>query len=95
MGGQKFRKKVFRPEGVTVVVSDDCDLLGDCAVPDVCSVDAVSLGPSKAEIDLEKCVGCGHCVQVCPIEAISFEFDPEVDIVGELISKVETYTTIT
>ena len=95
LGGHKFRKKVFRPEGVTVVVSDDCDLLGDCAVPDVCSVSAISLGPTKAEIDLEKCVGCGHCVQVCPIEAISFEFDPEVDIVGSLISQIETYTTIT
>ena len=27
----------------------------------------------KAEVDLEKCTGCGICVDVCPVEAIRLE----------------------
>jgi UDP-glucose 4-epimerase len=95
MGTNEFRRKVFRPEGVSVVVSDECQLLGDCAAEEVCSVGAIRLGPTKAEIDLETCVGCGHCIQVCPAGAISFEFDPEVDVVGNLVAQVEQYTDIT
>jgi ferredoxin len=58
-------------------------------------VEAITLGPIKAEIDLNKCVGCGHCMQVCPVDAISFEIDPEADVVGRLIAQVEAVTDIT
>lgn len=95
MAGEDFRKKVIRPEGVSVVVSDDCQLCGDCTEPEVCSVSAITLGSSKSEIDLEVCVGCGHCIQICPNEAISFEVDPEANIVGKLIAQVEAVTDVT
>ena len=29
----------------------------------------------KAVIDKTKCIGCGACVSVCPVEAISFDED--------------------
>jgi ferredoxin len=95
MGTDAFKKKVVRPEGVSVIVSDECQLCGDCAEPEVCSVRAIHLGPEKSIIDLDLCVGCGKCIGVCPDQAISFVFDPELDIVGSLISQVESYTDIT
>ena len=33
----------------------------------------VSLEPFVAEVDAEKCDGCGQCVEACPYEAISME----------------------
>jgi UDP-glucose 4-epimerase len=94
-GGPRFRQKVFRPEGVSVIVDDSCNLCGICAEPDVCSVNAIRLGEDQAMIDLSRCVGCGHCVQVCPSEAISFVVDPNVDVIGKLLAHVEAYTDIT
>ncbi len=94
IGNKAFKKKVFRPEGVSLVVSNDCELCGDCAEPDVCSASAISLGETKAEIDLDKCVGCCHCVTVCPNKAISVALDPEVDVVGKLLARVQEYTSV-
>jgi Fe-S-cluster-containing hydrogenase component 2 len=32
------------------------------------------------ETDLEKCIGCGKCVEICPVQAIKMEGDyPLVD----------------
>lgn len=95
LGNEDFKKKVIRPEGISLVVSDACALCGTCAEPELCSVRAIHLGPEKSIIDLDLCVGCGQCVRVCPEHAISFVFDPEVDIVRNLISEVGSYTDIT
>jgi dissimilatory sulfite reductase (desulfoviridin) alpha/beta subunit len=77
-----------------VVVRDACELCGTSAEPEVCSVRATTLGSEKVEIDLKECVGCGHCVMVCPSDAIAFELDPEVDVVGSLLAQVEPVTNI-
>jgi len=29
----------------------------------------------KATVDKDKCIGCGQCVDVCPVEAIKLEND--------------------
>lgn len=94
VGHKRFRQKVFRPEGVSLEVSDACILCGKCAEKDLCSVNAITLGPKKAEIDLDVCVGCGACVQVCPEKAISFVLDPNIDVAGKLLAKVEEYTDV-
>jgi UDP-glucose 4-epimerase len=95
LGTDDFRSRVFRPEGVSLVVGDDCALCGDCAEPEVCSVSAITLGRVKSEIDLDMCVGCGHCVATCPNNAISFELDPQVDVVGKLMAHVEAFVDVT
>jgi len=39
-----------------------------------------------AEIDKEKCLGCGACVAACPVEAISMVDDKAVVDAEECIS---------
>jgi ferredoxin len=58
-------------------------------------VSAITLGRVKSEIDLDMCVGCGHCVATCPNNAISFELDPQVDVVGKLMAHVEAFVDVT
>ena len=94
IGNKAFNKKVSRSEGVSVVVGDACVACGTCAQPEVCSASAITLGPNRAEIDLQRCVGCGHCMQVCPEGVISFVFDPEVDVGGRLLNQVEAVTSV-
>lgn len=31
-------------------------------------------------VDKEKCIGCGVCVSICPVEAISFDSDGKAKI---------------
>ena len=37
-----------------------------------------------AIVDMEKCIGCGKCVEVCPVEAIHME-DGKAQISDECI----------
>ena len=39
-------------------------------------------------VDLEKCTGCGSCVEACPLEAIKIENDKAV--VSEECTECET-----
>ncbi len=41
-----------------------CLGFGNCA--DVCKFDALHIVDGIAEVDLEKCIGCGACVKACP-----------------------------
>ena len=36
----------------------------------VCPVDAIKSGEQRIEINQEKCIGCGMCVQRCPVGAL-------------------------
>lgn len=95
LGGENFRKKVSRMDGVDVQVGPECTLCGVCADPGVCPSKAIRLGRELAEIDLGLCVGCGRCIPVCPSHAISFSIDESVDVAGRLIEQVKEVTDIT
>ena len=43
-----------------------CDM---CAA-NVCQVDAIAEQEGTYRVDRARCLGCGHCVDVCPVEAI-------------------------
>lgn len=36
----------------------------------VCPVDALQVGKKRVEINQTKCIGCGMCVQRCPVGAL-------------------------
>ncbi|MFR5701552.1 MAG: DUF362 domain-containing protein [Eubacterium ramulus] len=50
---------------------------------------AITIDERKAEIDHEKCVGCGRCVGVCPKDAVTPEFSESNDILN---CKMAEYT---
>ena len=45
-----------------------------------CSVDAIFFKNEKAQINYDKCIGCGLCVSICPFNAVKME-------IGEVLSK--------
>ncbi|MDY2986979.1 MAG: 4Fe-4S dicluster domain-containing protein [Peptoniphilus sp.] len=52
------------------VVTDNCRKCMAHPCTNVCPVNAVSVGRSRAHIDKEKCINCGRCKEACPYSAI-------------------------
>jgi ferredoxin len=94
LGIPSLRKKYVRLPGVSLGISNQCNLCGRCVEQGVCKTQAISLGTSKAVIDQQKCIGCGRCMLSCPLQAISYEIDPAVDIVPLLLKEIEKRTNI-
>lgn len=37
----------------------------------------------RPEVDAEKCVGCGECVEICPVEVYELQNEKSVVVRGE------------
>ena len=61
-------------KGPTRKVQDACNGCGVCVKAFGCP--AISLTPTKAEIDETLCQGCGVCEQVCPFEGVKVKEAP-------------------
>jgi ferredoxin len=68
--GHPFWLRQDLSEGSNMNVSDTCIGCGSC-VP-YCPMEAISLGPEKAEIDQDECVECNACfrAEVCPTDSL-------------------------
>jgi len=68
---------LLAPSGYVSEVSDECNGCGSCA-ENTCHFQAISLDEDgqKAVINLQKCMGCGVCVDVCPVGAVSLRREP-------------------
>lgn len=53
-----------------IYVTDNCRRCMAHPCTNVCPVNAVSIGKTRAHIDTEKCVKCGRCENTCPYNAI-------------------------
>jgi formate hydrogenlyase subunit 6/NADH:ubiquinone oxidoreductase subunit I len=68
---------LLAPSGYVSEVSDECNGCGSCA-ENTCHFQAIRLDEDgqKAVINLQKCMGCGVCVDVCPVGAVSLRREP-------------------
>jgi len=65
--------KAFAKSNFVARVSEGCSACGTCV--DRCFFHALSLpdGADSAEVDEDRCVGCGVCTVTCPTEALYLE----------------------
>jgi len=68
---------IMAPSGYVAEVNDDCNGCAACA-NGTCKFNAISMDDraQKAVINEAKCMGCGVCVDVCPVDAISLRREP-------------------
>jgi len=83
-----------RMPGLIVSVSEACTLCGACVQACYGGERVIRLGNERAEID-ERCLGCGKCIPACPEGAISIEYDPQVDIIQQLLGRISQRVQIT
>ncbi|MGD8792871.1 MAG: 4Fe-4S binding protein [Anaerolineae bacterium] len=91
LGPSAFWETVVRLPGLEVIVNDDCAGCGTCV--QVCPAGAVQVVGGRAQIT-EACKGCGRCVAACPGRAITLQLAERVDVVAQLLARVEARTDI-
>jgi len=85
-GNSDYKKVSKRMEGVTVTTDPEkCTGCGKCFK--VCIVNGLKLVKGKAQQIQKNCVGCGNCETVCPSNAISINFDENMNI-DEVMDKI-------
>lgn len=56
----------------------DADLCSECRnCHDRCEMEAISHDGGTSQVDLQRCIGCGLCVQTCPSGAIQLHRKPD------------------
>ncbi len=91
-GNSDYKKHWKRMKGVTVTTDlEKCTACGKCFK--VCIYNGLKLVKGKA-VTTEDCIGCGQCELVCPTDAISTNFDDNVDIDEVLDEIIERYEKI-
>ena len=91
-GNSDYKKHIKRMKGVTVTTDlEKCTACGKCFK--VCIYNGLKLVKGKA-VTTEDCIGCGQCELVCPTDAISTNFDDNVDIDEVMDEIIERYEKI-
>ncbi len=49
----------------------------------LCQMEAITLGDECANINLDRCIGCGICVANCPSEAVTLKKKETVQVPPE------------
>ena len=83
--GSRAGKMEMHSAGKPSVHRDDCIHCGACARG--CAHGAISFPEKKAQIDHARCVGCGRCIGVCPVDAVYAAEDESNDIMNRKIAE--------
>ena len=69
---------ILAPSGYVAEVNEACIACGTCIEEKACHFHAIRLeeGEETAQIDFDKCMGCGVCENVCPEGAIHLRREP-------------------
>ena len=78
---------------MTVVVDERCTRCGTCLETCYGGSRIISIESDRAHIN-EDCIGCGRCIPACPQGAISLAFDPEVNVLDELLERIQARVAI-
>lgn len=82
---------IKRLEDVEVnVKNENCRMCKKCLGDDVCFANAISIEDGGININQDKCLGCGHCVQACQFDGIELNYsqksvDSVLNRIGELV----------
>jgi UDP-glucose 4-epimerase len=91
-GNSDYKTHIKRMKGVTVTTDlEKCTGCGVCFK--VCIYNGLKLVKGKA-VTTEDCIGCGQCELVCPTDAISTNFDDNLDIDEVMDEIIERYEKI-
>lgn len=85
--GSRAGKMEMHNAGKPHVAQETC--VGCHACERNCAHGAISFQEKKASIDHNRCVGCGRCVGVCPVDAVETDCDESNDILN---CKIAEYT---
>lgn len=85
--GSRAGKMEMHNAGKPHVVQETCVACHACEKN--CAHSAISFEEKKAFIDHNRCVGCGRCIGVCPVDAIETAYDESNDILN---CKIAEYT---
>ena len=85
--GSRAGKMEMHSAGKPQVLKGQCVVCGACAK--IFAHSAISITDKKASIDHSKCVGCGRCIGICPMDAVVAANDESFDILN---CKIAEYT---
>lgn len=86
-----MKNRMKRLEGLSVIVSEDCNSCGKCVKE--CFASAIELHGGKAIIN-DECKGCGICVNVCPVNAISLNIDNGNELVDAALRRIRSFADV-
>jgi uncharacterized Fe-S center protein len=85
--GSRAGKMEMHSASAPKIKTDACIACRKCLR--FCASGAISYPEKKASIDPGLCVGCGHCIGACPVDAIYSSFDEDSSILN---AKIAEYT---
>ena len=83
--GSRAGKMEMHNAGKPHVEAENCVSCHACEKN--CAHSAISFQEKKAFIDHNRCVGCGRCIGVCPVDAVQSDFDESNDILNYKIAE--------
>ncbi|MDD1774335.1 MAG: DUF362 domain-containing protein [Methanobacterium sp.] len=73
MGCAAAPGKIEQHECAKPIISDSCSACGVCVGE--CPVYAMYMKNESSQIDYDMCIGCSHCLEICPDSAIKLNWD--------------------